>query len=67
MKVLVFEDLKPEKGIPYSRVQIWRLCKAGRFPKPIKIGQNRNGWVEEEIDRHIDKLIATRDSNVEAA
>ena len=32
MKLLTYEDLKPEKGIPYSKAQMWRLEKRGGFP-----------------------------------
>ena len=36
--------------VPYSPVQIWRLEKAGTFPRRIKLGPNRVGWVEEEVE-----------------
>ena len=48
------------KGIKYSRAHIWRLIKAGKFPKPVKIG-DRNTWLESEIDDLIEKLLAKRD------
>ena len=32
MKLLSFDDLKPAKGIPYSKAQIWRLEKSVGFP-----------------------------------
>jgi prophage regulatory protein len=66
MKLLNHESLKA-KGITYSRVQLWRLVRAGKFPAPIKVGENRNAWVESEIDTWIEKRIAERDSKVEAA
>jgi prophage regulatory protein len=58
-RLLDYEGLAG-KGIKYSRGHIWRLIKAGRFPKPVKIG-DRNTWVESEIDDLIEKLIAERD------
>lgn len=66
MRLLSYEELHPEKGIPHSRVHLWRLVRAGKFPAPLKVG-SRNCWVESEIDRHIQGLIATRDAAREAA
>lgn len=60
-KLLMFDDLA-KHGIKYSRPQIWRLCKQGSFPAPIKLGANRNAWIEEEIDRWIDSKIEERDT-----
>ena len=33
MKILSYDELKPVKGIPYSKCQIWRLEKTGQFPQ----------------------------------
>ena len=66
MKLLDHEGLRA-KGITYSRAQLWRLVKAGRFPGPIKIGAQRNAWVESEIDSWIEDRIAARDANAGAA
>ena len=60
MRVLAFSQLKPEKGIPYSRVHLARLEKAGKFPKRVPIGEGRVGWLESEIDQHIDDCAAKR-------
>ena len=62
MKLLAYEDLRTEKGINYSKVQIWRLEKAGKFPRRVKIGGNRNGWVDAELNAYIESLIAARDA-----
>lgn len=35
--------------IPYSGMHIGRLEKAGRFPKRIRVGENRVGWILREI------------------
>jgi len=50
------------KGIKFSRVHLHRLAVAGKFPRPIKVGSNTNGWVESEIDAYIKKRIAERDA-----
>lgn len=33
----------------YSPQHIARLEKAGKFPKRVKLGQNRVGWIEAEV------------------
>ena len=33
----------------YSPQHIARLEKAGLFPKRVKLGQNRVGWIEAEV------------------
>ncbi len=35
--------------IPYSKMHIDRLEKAGRFPKRIKIGAGRVVWMQSEV------------------
>ena len=60
-KVLSFKDLR-ERGISYSRVHIHRLVGAGKFPRPIKIGENRTAWLERELDEWLDAKIAERDA-----
>ena len=55
------------KGIAYSDCQLWRLWKAGKFPRPVKLGPGRNAWVEDEIDAWIDGRIVARDQHGEAA
>jgi prophage regulatory protein len=59
MKLLDFDALA-DKGIKFSDMHIWRLVRAGDFPKPVKIG-NRNHWVETEIDQYIEAKLAERD------
>ena len=70
MRLLGTKDL-PAKGITYSPESLRRLIKAGQFPRPLKRpGGRLLAWPEEEIDRWIADLIATRDGrrrNAEAA
>ena len=53
---------KPElfRKIPLSDPTVWRLEKAGRFPKRIKLGGNAVGWFESEIDAWLETLSAER-------
>jgi prophage regulatory protein len=67
-RVIVFRDLKPEKGITYSRQHIARLEKAGRFPKHLKLGgspSSMNAWDEPEIDAYLEALKAERDAETQ--
>ena len=68
MKLLSYDELKPVKGIHYSKVQIWRLEKLKKFPKRVALSANRVGWAEHEIDAWLESKIAERDGRpVEAA
>jgi prophage regulatory protein len=44
--------MAPERRelVPYSDMHIWRMEKAGKFPKRIKLGPNRIGWSLNEIN-----------------
>ena len=66
MKIVRFDDL-PSKGVIYSRPHLWRLIKAGRFPKPIKGLSSENAWLESDIDAYIAALVAARDGAAEQA
>ena len=61
MRVLNDDGLRA-KGIDYSRPQLWRLEKAKKFPKRIRLGLNRIAWVESEIDQYLLDRIAERDA-----
>lgn len=47
MRIIDWHELR--SMIPYSRMHIYRLEKAGSFPKRVQIGRNRIGWVYDEI------------------
>ncbi|MCA0343569.1 AlpA family phage regulatory protein [Shinella sp. 838] len=50
------------RGINFSSQHIWRLIKAGDFPKPVKIGGGgRNLFVQSEIDDYLARKVAERD------
>jgi prophage regulatory protein len=42
--------------VPLSYPTIWRRIQAGTFPKPVQLGPNSVGWIEEEIDAWIADL-----------
>jgi predicted DNA-binding transcriptional regulator AlpA len=62
LKLLSYDDLKPTKGIPWSKVQIWRRERLGLFPKRVALSTNRCGWFEHEIDAWLEAKRAERDS-----
>lgn len=59
-ETLIPYDLLACKGITYSKCQLWRLEKDGRFPKRVRISSARHAWIEREIDEWIAKKIAER-------
>jgi prophage regulatory protein len=61
MKLLGIDELKPIKGVPYSKPHLWRLIRAGKFPRPIRLGQNRIAFPESEIDDWVRSKIVERD------
>jgi prophage regulatory protein len=61
MKLLDHAGLR-EKGIGYSKTQIWRLCREGKFPKPVRGIGKANAWSETEIDAFIAERLAARDA-----
>ena len=66
MRILSFEELRSEKGIPYSKVHLWRLERGGKFPKRVALGASRHGWSDSEVDKWIAARMAER-GNAEAA
>lgn len=62
-KLLSYEELRSEKGIPYSKVHIWRLERAGKFPKRVRLGAARHAWIACEIDDWLTVRMAERDSS----
>lgn len=42
--------------IPVSRSTWWMGCKSGKYPAPIKLGENITAWKAEDIHALIAKL-----------
>ena len=61
MKLLSIDELKSVKGVVYSKPHLWRLIRAGKFPRPIRLGQNRIAFPESEIDDWVRSKISERD------
>lgn len=52
-RILRLPEVKTITG--FGRSSIYRLAKAGKFPKPIKLGERASGWHESEILRWIEE------------
>jgi prophage regulatory protein len=65
VKLIDFKSLAPAKGINYSRDHLRRKCKAGEFPKPVRVSEHRIGWVEAEVDAWLAAKEQARDTSVE--
>lgn len=59
MRLLSKRQLK--ELVLYSPQHIARLEKAGQFPKRVRLGQCRVGWVEAEVIDWLRQRIARRD------
>ena len=62
MRLLTFTELQRQKGIPYCRDHLRRLVEAGQFPRPIELGARRIAWAEDEVDAHLETLVAKRNA-----
>jgi prophage regulatory protein len=66
MTYLRFRELKPVKGIPFTRQHIKRLQKDGKFPLAVAFGPNTKVFVAEEIDQWKADRLAERDAKRKA-
>ncbi|WP_421702399.1 helix-turn-helix transcriptional regulator [Aliiroseovarius sp.] len=58
MRILSKRQLK--ELVLYSPQHVARLEKAGQFPKRVKLGPNRVGWVESEVLEWLKVRLAER-------
>ena len=65
VKLISKKDLKVVLGIPYSFQHIARLEVVGKFPKRIRLGQNRVAWLLSEVELWIEERIANRDALID--
>ena len=47
--------------VPYSLTHIARLEGGGHFPRRVKLGPCRVGWVESEVLNWLNKRLAERE------
>lgn len=60
IRIVSYTQLQIEFGIPYSRVHLLRLERTNNFPKRVKVGANRIGWLVSEIEAHLKKKLGDR-------
>jgi hypothetical protein len=46
-----FPRLKPDYGIPYTRVHLHRMMQRGQFPLAVQLSPNRIAWRPSDLDR----------------
>ena len=46
--------------VPYSTQHIRRLENANQFPRRVRIGPNRVGWIREEVEQWLSNRIGGR-------
>ena len=49
-----------ETIVPYSMNHIRRLEEAGQFPKRVRVGANRVGWVRAEVEQWLNDRMGAR-------
>ncbi len=59
MKMLSKRQVK--ELVLYSPQHIARLEAAGQFPKRVRLGSNRVGWIEDEVLDWLQSRIDARD------
>jgi prophage regulatory protein len=53
-------------GVPFSRMHISRMEKAGKFPMHIKLGGKSIAWVRDELDAWLAQRMKARPTIVAA-
>jgi prophage regulatory protein len=67
LRVLVYPQLKSEKGVPYTRRHLRDLIAAGKFPRPVPLSSARIAWIEDEVDQWLAEKAAARQGPKEAS
>jgi predicted DNA-binding transcriptional regulator AlpA len=64
MRFVTYDQLKPEKGIPWTRDHLRRKCNAEppEFPRPIVLSSRRIVWDEDEVDAWCEAKRRERDA-----
>jgi predicted DNA-binding transcriptional regulator AlpA len=44
------------KVLPYSATTVWRLCRTGKFPRPIKVSPGITAWRVADIRKYLDQV-----------
>jgi prophage regulatory protein len=60
-RLIRYSELRDKKRIPWSRMHVDRLEKAGKFPRRIRLGAATVVWIEAEIDAFMAAKLAERE------
>jgi hypothetical protein len=66
MKFISFLQLR-DRGIPHSRITVWRREREHRFPKRTRFGTKDFGWPDSVIDCYLTALAAGHDETTATA
>lgn len=58
IKFLRMPEVLDRVGI--SRPTLYRMISAGKFPKPVRIGERSSGWINREIDAWVEGRVTDR-------
>ena len=61
MRFLRIDEVIDKVGL--SRPTIWRLERAGEFPRRRQLGRNSVGWVEEEVEKWMQSRVVVADDS----
>ena len=62
MKIIPPQDLPSKKGIDFCNVYRHELEQKGKFPKRVRLGVKKYGYLESEIDDWLKQRAAMRDA-----
>ena len=51
--------------VSYSASHLWRLERAGQFPKRVRLGGNRVAWVQSEVSAWVESKLASRSDSTQ--
>lgn len=57
-RVIRLPEVMEKTGL--GRTTLYKLSTEGRFPESISLGGKAMGWIEAEIDKWIEDLMAAR-------
>jgi prophage regulatory protein len=61
MRIISPSELGPLKGITFTNVWRLELERSGKFPKRVKLGLRRYGYLESELDHWLELRAASRE------
>jgi len=50
------QRVRPDATERAARLYFWRLIRAGKFPAPVQLSDNRIAWEADEIEKHLGNL-----------